>query len=67
VNEIIILKVNHLDTHKLKLLVEESAGEGFHHIKRLVNDFETGANKFDNDGESLFIAARAAMLLAFVD
>lgn len=54
--EIIILKVKQLDTKKLNRLVEESAGEGFRHIKRLVNDFETGANKFDNDGEALFIA-----------
>ncbi|MFD0678322.1 MULTISPECIES: GNAT family N-acetyltransferase [unclassified Paenibacillus] len=55
-NEIIIQKVNHLDTHKLILLVEESASEGFRHIKRLVNDYETGANKFDKEGEALFIA-----------
>lgn len=39
-NEIIILKDNHLDTHNLKWLVEESTSEGFRHIKRLVNDFE---------------------------
>nr|WP_243864879.1 GNAT family N-acetyltransferase [Paenibacillus castaneae] len=37
-------------------MVEESAGEGFRHIKRLVNDFESGVNKFDKDGEALFIA-----------
>lgn len=59
-NEIIILKVNHLDTHKLKQLVVESAGEGFRHIKRLVTDFETGANKFDKDGEALFIAYQSS-------
>lgn len=55
-NEIIILKVKQLDTQKLNRLVEESTGEGFRHIKRLVDDFETGANKFDKDGEALFIA-----------
>jgi GNAT superfamily N-acetyltransferase len=56
VNEIIIEKVKHLDTHKLILLVDESASEGFRHLKRLVNDYETGANIFDKDGEALFIA-----------
>jgi len=55
-NGIIVLKVNHLDTQALKLLVEESAGEGFRHIKRMVNDFETGANTFDKEGEAIFVA-----------
>ncbi|RCW42421.1 hypothetical protein [Paenibacillus prosopidis] len=63
-NENIILKVNPLDTYKLKLLVEESAVEGFRHIKRLVNDFETGANKFDTIkmGKHSLSLIRAAML-----
>jgi GNAT superfamily N-acetyltransferase len=56
VNEIFIQKVNHLDTHKLVLLVEESVSEGFRHIRRLVTDYENGVNKFDKDGEALFIA-----------
>ncbi|MDQ0114037.1 hypothetical protein [Paenibacillus harenae] len=55
-NEILIQKVNHLDTRKLLLLVEESTSEGFRHLKRLVNDYETGVNKFDKDGEAVFIA-----------
>lgn len=55
-NEFVIQKVNHLDTHKLLPLVEESTIEGFRHLKRLVNDYESGVNKFDKDGEALFIA-----------
>lgn len=55
-NEFVIQKINHLDTHKLLPLVEESTIEGFRHLKRLVNDYESGVNKFDKDGEALFIA-----------
>ncbi|MDQ0887859.1 GNAT superfamily N-acetyltransferase [Paenibacillus sp. V4I9] len=57
-NEFIITKVNHLDTHKLNLLVEESMSEGFRHLKRLVTDYEDGTNKFDLDGEALFLAIK---------
>lgn len=55
-DKIVIRKVNNLNTQILKILVEESMDEGFRHLKRLENDFETGANKFDRDGEALFIA-----------
>jgi GNAT superfamily N-acetyltransferase len=50
--------VSHLDTHKLNLLVDESTSEGFRHIKRLVTDYEAGTNKFDLDGEALFLAIK---------
>jgi GNAT superfamily N-acetyltransferase len=56
VNDISIHKVNHLDTNHLALLVDESVREGFRHIKRLVNDYVTGINRFDKEGEALFIA-----------
>jgi hypothetical protein len=58
VNEFIITKVNHLETSKVMRLVEESTSEGFRHIKRLVADYEAGTNKFDGDGEALFIAIK---------
>ncbi|PZE22233.1 GNAT family N-acetyltransferase [Paenibacillus xerothermodurans] len=54
--KIVIQKVNQLDTASLMLLVGESSYEGFRHVKRLVNDYEDGANKFDEPGEALFIA-----------
>ncbi|TCN01324.1 acetyltransferase (GNAT) family protein [Paenibacillus sp. BK033] len=57
-NECIITKVNHLETTKIMRLVEESTSEGFRHIKRLVIDYEAGTNKFDGDGEALFIAIK---------
>lgn len=57
-NEFIITKVNHLETSKVRRLVDESTSEGFRHIKRLVADYEAGTNKFDGDGEALFIAVK---------
>ncbi|WP_315956186.1 GNAT family N-acetyltransferase [Paenibacillus violae] len=39
-------------------LVEESTLEGFRHLKRLVSDYEAGTNRFDKDGEALFIATQ---------
>ncbi|CAH1217452.1 hypothetical protein PAECIP111891_04567 [Paenibacillus allorhizoplanae] len=55
-NEFTITKVKHLESDKLMRLVEESTSEGFKHIKRLVTDFDEGINKFDLDGEALYIA-----------
>ncbi|WP_186327592.1 GNAT family N-acetyltransferase [Paenibacillus sp. Y412MC10] len=57
-NEFFIRKVNHLETCKLMHLVEESAREGFRHLKRLIADYEAGTNKFDRYGEALFIAIK---------
>ncbi|WP_274366241.1 GNAT family N-acetyltransferase [Paenibacillus thermotolerans] len=51
-----IRKVNHLDPSTLNPLVASSAGEGFRHLKRLVSEYETGANTFDKVGEALFLA-----------
>lgn len=55
-HEVIIQKHQQPDSRSLHTLVEESAAEGFRHLKRLVHDFETGANRFDQRGEALFIA-----------
>lgn len=50
--------MNHLETNKIMKLVEESTIEGFRHLKRLVSDYEAGTNRFDKDGEALFIATK---------
>lgn len=39
---------------ELTHLVKESKKEGFRFLERLVNDYETGANKFNKPGESLY-------------
>lgn len=50
-----IIRAYHLPEGVLKL-VEESNSEGFRHLKRLVDDYNTGTNRFDKQGEALFIA-----------
>ncbi|WP_051621053.1 GNAT family N-acetyltransferase [Paenibacillus sp. UNC451MF] len=55
-DEVVIKKVNRLDTLELSLLVNESTNEGFRHLQRLVNDYESARNTFDKQGEAIFIA-----------
>ncbi|TXK85850.1 GNAT family N-acetyltransferase [Paenibacillus sp. N3.4] len=50
-----ILKVKLLP-NELHQLVEESINDGFRHLIRLVNEFQAGTNRFDKQGEALFIA-----------
>lgn len=57
-NDINIQKVLTLDTDPLNHLVEESINEGYRHLKRLVDDFETGVNTFNKQGEALFVAVK---------
>ncbi|WP_282937381.1 GNAT family N-acetyltransferase [Paenibacillus sp. RC67] len=54
--EIVIQKIDQLDTLQLSSLVEESIKEGFRHLQRLINDYESGVNTFDKQGEALFLA-----------
>ncbi|MCM3782306.1 GNAT family N-acetyltransferase [Neobacillus mesonae] len=56
--EIEILRMKSSDILKLMPLVEESTNEGFRHIKRLVTDYEAKVNRFDTDGEALFLASK---------
>ncbi|MBE1446798.1 GNAT family N-acetyltransferase [Paenibacillus sp. OAS669] len=55
-NEVIIHKAEQLDGSELTRLVEESTGEGFRHLQRLIRDYESGTNTFDKQGEALFLA-----------
>jgi len=41
----------------LRALVEESERAGFRLVRRLVEDWATGANRFDGPGEALFVAS----------
>ena len=55
-NEFMVLKVNQLNEHDLSLVERESAAEGFRHIRRLIDDYASGTNRFDLLGEALFVA-----------
>ncbi|MFD1135987.1 GNAT family N-acetyltransferase [Paenibacillus shunpengii] len=54
--EIKILKIDRLEVHEIRQLVESSQNEGFRHLSRLVNEYITGINTFSQEGEALFIA-----------
>ncbi|RKN70669.1 GNAT family N-acetyltransferase [Paenibacillus ginsengarvi] len=53
---IVIQKIDYLYKSKLLPLLAESTEEGFRHIARLADDYESGANRFDKLGEALFLA-----------
>lgn len=55
-NDFIITKVNPIDPNMLMHLVEESRNEGYRNLTRLITEYENGTNRFDKDGEALFIA-----------
>jgi N-acetylglutamate synthase-like GNAT family acetyltransferase len=45
-------------------LVEESVAEGFRHLLRLRDDWRTGANRFEEPGEGLWIVDRGERVVA---
>lgn len=55
-DEIVVKEYHGAVSEDLAHLVAESSAEGFRHIKRLVDDYENGTNRFDQHGEALFVA-----------
>ena len=51
-----ITKVEELDLNVLQKLRAESSREGFQFMERLSDEWVSGANRFDNPGEALFLA-----------
>jgi GNAT superfamily N-acetyltransferase len=51
-----ITKITDLDVAAMQALREESSREGFRFMKRLCEDWASGANRFDAAGEALFLA-----------
>ena len=51
-----IERVHELPLAALAPLVEESVGQGFRLLRRLVDDWLSGCNRFDAAGEALFVA-----------
>ncbi|WKL00620.1 hypothetical protein Q0F98_26855 [Paenibacillus amylolyticus] len=39
---------------ELVLMLAESSSEGFRHIERVIHEYETGINTFEQEGEALF-------------
>jgi ligand-binding SRPBCC domain-containing protein len=55
-SQISICKLDSLIHTDISHLVAESSKEGFRHMKRLVDEYENGTNRFDKRGEALFMA-----------
>lgn len=53
-SDFVIKSIKKLLTDEISDLVEESVREEFHFLKRLVNDYNSGRNRFDKSGESLY-------------
>ncbi|WP_164545473.1 GNAT family N-acetyltransferase [Paenibacillus albus] len=51
-----ICRVERLEDYDLTSLLTESEAEGFRHIRRFVNEYLDGSNRFDLEGEVLFLA-----------
>jgi hypothetical protein len=51
-----IVNVTELDLNVLQELRAESSREGFRFIERLCDEWASGANRFNDSGEALFLA-----------
>ncbi len=52
----LIERVSDAPTDRLAALLAESEQQGFGFVRRLVQEWETGVNRFDRPGEALFVA-----------
>ncbi len=55
------------EKHQIKdiySLIAESQAEGHRHLTRLLDEYESGANRFKEPGEALFIAIHKATIIA---
>jgi GNAT superfamily N-acetyltransferase len=55
---VVVERVAHLPDPGLDGLLEEGAAQGFGFVRRLVDDWRSGANRFDGPGEAFFVARR---------
>ncbi|AFC31761.1 GCN5-like N-acetyltransferase [Paenibacillus mucilaginosus 3016] len=53
--EVQIRKAGPEDVRELEELVRESEEEGFRHLRRLADDYASGENRFDREGEVLLL------------
>jgi ribosomal protein S18 acetylase RimI-like enzyme len=52
----LIERVSGAPTDRLAALLAESEQQGFRFVRRLVQEWESGDNRFDRPGEALFVA-----------
>lgn len=54
--DVLVTEVKNLNVDDVNSLALESEKEGFRFCRRLYDEYESGANRFDRDGEALFVA-----------
>lgn len=55
-DHVFLERVESLDEARFTPLLEQSQGEGHQHLRRLADDWSSGANRFDRENEALFVA-----------
>jgi GNAT superfamily N-acetyltransferase len=63
VTDISIIRLDRLPTDRLVELVTESQATGWSHMRRLVEDWDSGQNRFDGPGEALFAAVTGSRVM----
>jgi N-acetylglutamate synthase-like GNAT family acetyltransferase len=58
-----VLRVKELDLAELAPVIESSEAEGYNFITRLVDEWQSGANRFEAPGETLFRVVRGSQLV----
>jgi hypothetical protein len=51
-----INKVTSIQDYNLEMLLAESKSQGYQFIQKLIDEYESGHNRFDKPGESLYVA-----------
>lgn len=62
----LIERVTSLEQECLDVLLKESRSEGYHFVQRLVDEYASGTNRFDQAGESLFVARASDEIIGIV-
>lgn len=55
-NEAAILRLEHLPLDRFAVMLAESEASGYRFLRRVVNEWESGANRFSRPGEALFVS-----------
>lgn len=58
-----IVRITDLELESLQALRAESSQEGFRFMKRLCDDWISGANRFSGSGEALFLAVAGSQVV----
>lgn len=59
-----VLRAGEGDIESLTDLAAESEREGFRFVRRLIDEYESGVNRFDRPGEALFLCRQGSAIVA---